>query len=131
MPAPLVSCILPTRNRRRFLNQAISYFLRQEYEPRELIVLDDGEDDVSDVPPQDERVRYVRFDRRLPLGEKRNRGCAVARGALIANWDDDDWIAPSRLRLQVEQLLAAGAEACGARELLHLRLAAGEAWLYR
>src|SRR5262249_61741425 len=64
-------------------------------------------------------------------GEKRNRGADLARGDLVAHWDDDDWIAPDRLRLQVEELLAAGADACGARDVLHFRVDSGDAWLYR
>jgi glycosyltransferase involved in cell wall biosynthesis len=50
---------------------------------------------------------------------------------LIAHWDDDDWLAPDRLSIQVSSLLAAGALATGARELLYYRVHAGEAWLYR
>lgn len=129
--APLVSCIMPTRNRRRFVTQAIWYFLRQDYPARELIILDDGEDAVADLVPADERIRYVRLDRRLPLGAKRNRACALARGELIAHWDDDDWMAPHRLSLQVRALLTSGAGVCGAGALLHYRIDAAEAWLYR
>ncbi|HEX5725389.1 MAG TPA: glycosyltransferase family A protein [Longimicrobiaceae bacterium] len=131
-PTPLVSCIMPTRNRRRFVGQAVRYFLRQDYPARELVVVDDGDDSVADLlPPDDPRIRYHRARRRLPLGAKRNLACELARGALVAHWDDDDWMAPDRLSRQVEALLAAGADACGHRHLLHYHLAAGEAWLYR
>ncbi|HEV3468491.1 MAG TPA: glycosyltransferase [Pyrinomonadaceae bacterium] len=122
---------MPTRNRRRFVGQSIRYFLRQDYPHKELLVLDDGDDAVSDLIPADERVRYVRLDRRLQLGTKRNLGCRLSRGELIAHWDDDDWMAPHRLSAQVGELLRAGADICGARELLHYGLDAGEAWLYR
>src|SRR5690349_11912252 len=105
----LVSCTMPTRNRRRFVSQAISYFLRQDYRPRELIVVDDGEDAVGDLVPSDDQVRYVRLEQRLSLGAKRNLACGLARGELIAHWDDDDWSAPHRLSAQVEQLLDAQA----------------------
>lgn len=132
MPSmPLVSCIMPTANRRRFAGQAIDYFLRQDYPARELIIVDDGTDRVADLVPHDERIHYVPLDRTLPLGAKRNLACAMSRGPLIAHWDDDDWIAPHRLRVQVEQLLATEADVCGARDLLHYYPDAGEAWLYR
>jgi len=36
---PLVSCIMPTANRRAFVPHAIRYFLRQDYAQRELVVL--------------------------------------------------------------------------------------------
>jgi glycosyltransferase involved in cell wall biosynthesis len=87
---PLVSCIMPTRNRPQFARQAVAYFLRQDYQQRELIVLDDGDDPVSDLLPRDENIRYVRLRERSPLGTKRNIACELSRGELIAHWDDDD-----------------------------------------
>ena len=39
---PLVSCIMPTYNRREFVPLAIRYFLRQDYANKELIIIDDG-----------------------------------------------------------------------------------------
>jgi glycosyltransferase involved in cell wall biosynthesis len=122
---------MPTRNRRRFVGQAIWYFLRQDYPEKELIILDDGEDGVSDLVPADERIRYVRLERPLALGAKRNLGCRMSRGDLIAHWDDDDWTASNRLSMQVCELRRSGTDICGARELLHYSIDAGEAWLYR
>jgi glycosyltransferase involved in cell wall biosynthesis len=122
---------MPTRNRRQFVAQSIWYFLRQDYAERELLILDDGEDAVGDLVPPDERIRYVRLDERLSLGAKRNLACELSRGNIIAHWDDDDWIAPQRLSVQVSELLAANADVCGARDLLHYDLEAGQSWLYR
>lgn len=122
---------MPTRNRRAFVGQAVWYFLRQDYPNKELIVLDDGEDSIADLIPSDEQFRYVRLDRRHAIGAKRNLGCEMSRGDLIAHWDDDDWMAPDRLSRQVRELLRSGADVCGTRELLHYALDAGQAWLYR
>jgi glycosyltransferase involved in cell wall biosynthesis len=127
---PLVTCIMPTRNRRAFAGQAIRYFLRQDYAPAELIVLDNGETAMDDLVPADDRFRYVRVEPGLSLGALRNRACELARGELIAHWDDDDWMAPHRLRLQVGQLLRSGADACGAGELLYYAPLRAEAWSY-
>jgi hypothetical protein len=41
---PLVSCIMPTNNRRTFVPKAIEFFLRQDYPNRQLIIIDDGSD---------------------------------------------------------------------------------------
>ena len=128
--APLVSCIMPTADRRPFVPLAIACFLRQDYPRRELVVLDDGADPVADLMPDDERVRYARIPAGLSLGEKRNRACALAAGALIAHWDDDDWHAPGRLSYQVALLAARGAPLCGAPRLFFYSPAAGQAWLY-
>lgn len=126
---PLVSCIMPTWNRREFVPLAIRYFLRQDYDRRELIVVDDGDDCVEDLIPDDPRVRYLRLEGRHRVGEKRNLACERARGELIAHWDDDDWSAPHRLRVQVGALR--GADACGSVELLYYELEGGRAWRYR
>ena len=128
---PLVSCIMPTADRRRWVPSAIDYFLRQDYRNRELVVLDDGEDRVADLIPGDRRIRYVALDRRLVLGEKRNRACELARGELIVHWDDDDWQAPHRLRYQVQSLEHSGGGLCGASTVLYFAPGTGQAWLYR
>src|SRR5918911_1011204 len=127
---PLVSCIMPTADRRAFVGRAVEYFLRQEYEPKELVVVDDGADAVEDLMPRDGRVRYVRLDQKLTVGAKRNLACELARGEVIAHWDDDDWHAPRRLSYQVGELLGSGAEVCGINELLFYEPAAGRAWRY-
>ena len=128
---PYVSCIMPTADRRAFVAQAIRYFLRQDYEPKELIIVDDGSDAVSDLVPADGRVRYVRLTEKLSVGAKRNLACETARGQIIAHWDDDDWHAPHRLRYQVESLLGAGAELCGISTLLFYDVrGGGRAWRY-
>ena len=127
---PLVSCIMPTRNRRRFVSQAMSYFLRQDYPNRELVVLDDGEDQVADLIPEDSRIRYKRLDDATGIGRKRNIACELSRGELIANWDDDDWIGSDRLSKQVSAFVDADADVCGCEDVLYIRPRAGEAWLF-
>lgn len=119
---------MPTRNRRQFVAQSIFYFLRQDYPIRELIVVDDGEDAVRDLIPDDDRIRYLRLDRPLTIGAKRNLAARVSTGALIAHWDDDDWMAPDRLTRQVAALHAADARVCGASSLLWYRPTAAAAW---
>jgi glycosyltransferase involved in cell wall biosynthesis len=128
---PLVSCIMPTRDRRQFVGQAIWYFLRQDYPARELIILDDGDDSVADLVPADERIHYARLDRRMTVGAKRNLACELSRGELIAHWDDDDWIGPDRLTRQVRALQSSGADVCGAHDLRYYRPEGGDAWMYR
>ncbi len=101
---PLVSCVMPTADRRAFVPNAIQFFLRQDYANRELIILDDGSDPVSDLIPNDPRIRYVRMQQRRTMGTKHNLACEQARGEIIAHWDDDDWFADWRLSYQVSEL---------------------------
>jgi glycosyltransferase involved in cell wall biosynthesis len=122
---------MPTRDRRVFACQAIWYFLRQDYPSKELIVLDDGDDPIEDLTAGDERIRYVRLSGCCTVGAKRNLGVEMARGELVAHWDDDDWIGHARLSTQVTELLAAEADVHGCGEVLHYRVDAGDAWLLR
>jgi glycosyl transferase family 2 len=109
---PLVSCIMPTRNRRAFALQAIRYYQRQDYAPRELIILDDGSQDLTGLLPSDPTIRYYRLPPQS-IGTKRNLGCELARGSLVALWDDDDWYGPTRLTLQVSPILSGEADITG------------------
>lgn len=128
--SPLVSCIMPTFNRRRFVPQAIRYFLSQDYPERELLILDDGDESVRDLMPKDSRIRYFRLERTTVLGEKRNLACEEARGEIIAHWDDDDWMAGWRLSYQVKSLIEERADACGLAHLLFYQPESDRAWRY-
>jgi DNA-binding SARP family transcriptional activator/glycosyltransferase involved in cell wall biosynthesis len=128
--ALLVSCIMPTYGRRAFVPQAVRYFLRQDYPAKELIVVDDGPEPVSDLLPADDRIVYRRLETRTILGTKRNLACQLARGPVIAHWDDDDWASPGRLTVQVATLTGSGADICGTASLLYYAPASGQAWRF-
>lgn len=128
---PLVSCIMPTANRRAFVAQAIRYFLAQDYENKELVIVDDGGESVVDLAPDDPQIRYLRLERKVTLGEKRNECVRACRGDLIMHWDDDDWMAPRRISYQVEHLLEQKAEVCGLQRMLFYDPAGGAVWLYQ
>jgi Methyltransferase domain/Glycosyl transferase family 2 len=131
MTGPLVSCIMPTYNRRPFIPHAIDYFLRQTYTNRELIILDDGADAIGDLVPSDATVRYERLPKKMTIGAKLNLGCELARGDIIAQFDDDDWYAPWRLAYQVDTLLREMTDLCGINQLLYYDLRTGRGYEYR
>lgn len=110
---PLVSCIMPTYNRRRFIRQAIRCFETQDYPNLELVIVDDGTDPIGDLLPKDPRIFHVRESNRMTIGAKRNLACEMSRGKFIVHWDDDDWYAPARVRAQVTALIDTGADLCG------------------
>lgn len=128
--SPLVSCIMPTRDRRELVPQAIRQFLRQDWPNAELIVVDDGTDKVADLIPPDPRIRYLALDERRTIGAKRNLACEAARGEIILHWDDDDWMADRRIRAQAEHLLASGADLSGLPSLYFHEPATGDTWQF-
>jgi glycosyltransferase involved in cell wall biosynthesis len=128
---PLVTCVMPTCNRRPFVPLAIECFLRQDYPNLELFVVDDGPDPVADLMPADPRVRYLRQDMRLSIGVKRNFMCNLAGGEIIVHWDDDDWSAGWRVSYQVDALEVNGAELCGLSRVRFYEIGAARGWEYR
>jgi len=114
-----VSCIMPTYNRRQFIPHAIRYFLRQEYDNKELIILDDGTDKIADLVPDNPTIRYYSLENKITLGAKLNLACEYATGSIIVNWDDDDWYAPRRLSYQVTAMEDEHIDVCGINKLLY------------
>ena len=110
--APLVSLIGPTgMPRLPFLRHMIRYARRQTYENWELVLLSDSDD----VPLRlelghDPRIRYFGAPPFKTLGDKRNAAVELARGSVLAVWDDDDWNAPERLAVSVETMQRTGAD---------------------
>lgn len=127
---PLVSCIMPTYNRRQFVPHAIKYYLRQDYPNKELIIIDDGIDAIEDLMPADDRIRYIRLNKKLTVGAKRNLACEQARGEIIIHWDDDDWMHPNRINYEVENMRRANADVSGISKVLFYDLHSGKIWLY-
>jgi glycosyltransferase involved in cell wall biosynthesis len=113
----LVSCICVTRNRVALLKRAVHSFQYQTYSPCELIIQYEADDlatrtylstlvDPRIVPME------VQAMPRLSLGSRRNIAVRDARGKYIAQWDDDDWSAPSRLAEQVAAIRTSGRQGC-------------------
>jgi glycosyltransferase involved in cell wall biosynthesis len=125
---PLVSCIMPTRNRADLVLYAIELFLRQDYEPRELLIVDDGDDDLQARLPDEPAIRYLRSPAGESIGAKRNRACAAARGTFVVQWDDDDWYGPGRLTMQLAPLIAGRAHITALRAPIFFELGEWRFW---
>lgn len=124
MTPPLVSCLMVTANRSKLAARSIACLKAQTWTNWELILLDDGEEDytplLEGIP--EERVTYLKMQKKpeLVLGHLRNLTLDHAKGTYVAQWDDDDWYHPERLRIQVETL-EQGADACCIQAaLMHL-----------
>jgi glycosyltransferase involved in cell wall biosynthesis len=117
LTAPLISCVMVTRDRARLAGRAVRCLAAQTWPALELIVIDDGDEDYEPVlaPLRDRiSVHYCKL-RALAgrrLGALRNLALDQARGELIAQWDDDEWYHPERLATQARTVLAGDAIAC-------------------
>jgi glycosyltransferase involved in cell wall biosynthesis len=101
MITPLVSVVIPTRNRAESLRAALLALSTQEGDtPHEVIVADNGSTDSTRDVVEDTRrtcpspVRYVFEPRRGP-SNARNAGIAAALAPVIAFTDDDVRVDPT------------------------------------
>ncbi len=93
-----VSVIVPTKERERFLRPLYECFCEQSYPDKELVVLDDSEHSSSFFRSlRDSRVRYYHTAAGMTLGHKRNLLVELAKGEVIAQFDDDDYYVPNYL----------------------------------
>jgi len=105
MKGPLVSIVVPVYNSEAFLRETLDSVFALDYEPFEVIVVDDGSTDASAAIAQSyPDVHYVRQENRGP-GEARNVGIGVSRGEFVAFVDSDDVVLSHKLSAQVGYLL--------------------------
>ncbi|SPP63644.1 glycosyltransferase family 2 protein [Nitrospira lenta] len=102
--APLVTVIIPTRNRPQLVIQAVRSALRQTLETIEVVVIVDGPDDATVAAlgeVEDSRLLVKVLSRHLGPAGARNAGVDAAQGRWIAFLDHDDEWFPSKLDLQL------------------------------
>jgi glycosyltransferase involved in cell wall biosynthesis len=116
----LVSCIMPTYNRREFIPVALRCYSSQDWSDKQLVVIDDGPDAVGGLVRQlvPDAV-YIYLAERQMIGTKRNLACEAAVSEVICHFDDDDWSAAGRIRDQVTRLLESGKQMTGYRSITY------------
>ena len=96
---PLVSIIIPTFDRPRYLQEAIEAVLTQTYSNIEVLVFDNGTLDetravAEDAARRDPRVRFQRNERNLGMSANFNALAQAARGEFLVAIGDDDRLLP-------------------------------------
>jgi glycosyltransferase involved in cell wall biosynthesis len=107
---PEVSVLLPYRDARATLAEALDSILAQRDVALELIAIDDGSRDggeeiVRALAARDSRIVALRTDS-VGIASALNRGLTIARAELIARMDADDVALPLRLATQLDALRA-------------------------
>lgn len=115
---PLVSVVLPVRDRPAQVLEAIASVIAQTLQDWELLVVDDGSTDgtpdaVAVVADRDPRVRLIRAAAE-GVCAARNRAAAQATGRFVAWLDSDTTWEPDFLRVAVSVMAARGLRAAHA-----------------
>lgn len=104
----MLSIVLPVYNVRRYLENCVYSILSQTYADFELIIIDDGSTDGSDVicdniAKDDNRIIVV-HQQNMGLSGARNSGIKIAKGEYIGFVDSDDWIEPQMFEKLLEAI---------------------------
>src|SRR5688500_18381722 len=118
---PLVSVIIPTYNRAGMLRRALQSVCAQTHAHLEVILVDDGSTDDTELVVrdfEDHRFSYIRQSN-SGAPAARNAGIGRARGEFVAFLDSDDERLPDKVtaqlnRFRTSELPALGVVTCGA-----------------
>jgi glycosyltransferase involved in cell wall biosynthesis len=102
---PVVSAVIPTRNRPDLVCRAVKSVLAQTFIELEVVVVVDGPDPATVATLEqlrDSRVRVISLDQSVGGAEARNVGAREARGEWVALLDDDDEWLPEKISDQLE-----------------------------
>jgi glycosyltransferase involved in cell wall biosynthesis len=103
---PVVSVLIPTFNRPRYLCKALASVVGQSYENLQIIVVNDGGEDVSDIVNSfgDSRLVFINRNENRGKAFSLNEALARADGKYIAYLDDDDLYYPNHMAILVDAL---------------------------
>ena len=103
---PLVNVIIPTFNRPLYFQKALKSVLNQSYENLQVIVVNDGGQDVSGIVDSFYDSRIVFINRKENYGKafSLNEALKYAEGKYIAYLDDDDMYYPDHIETLVDAL---------------------------
>jgi glycosyltransferase involved in cell wall biosynthesis len=104
---PLVSVVIPAFNAARYVASAIESVVQQTYKNIEIIVVDDGSTDSTEIELKKfgNKIR-VEKKKNGGHGSARNHGMRLAKGEFIAWLDNDDLCFPERIEVQAAYLSA-------------------------
>ena len=91
------SVLLPTRNRLELLQYAVESVLRQDYQDWEIVISDNCSDENIEGYVRslsDERVKYSRFSKFVPVTDNWNNALKLSTGKYHLMLGDDDCLLP-------------------------------------
>lgn len=107
----IIDIIMPTFNGRGSIRRAIKSVVGQTYQNWNLIVVNDGGEDVKDIIDEfcDSRIKYV-YSEHKGKSHALNVGIASSSGEFIGYLDDDDLFYPIHLEVLIKAALEQGCD---------------------
>ncbi|MBM3165934.1 MAG: glycosyltransferase [Chloroflexi bacterium] len=103
---PLVDIMMPTYNGRKYIRNAIKSVINQTYRNWNLVVVNDGGEDVADIIDEfhDSRIKYIVAEHK-GKAHALNVGIRNSSGEFIGYLDDDDILYPLHLEVLIKAAL--------------------------
>jgi glycosyltransferase involved in cell wall biosynthesis len=107
---PLVSVLIPAYNAQEFLADTIRSALAQTWDPKEVIVVDDGSRDATLAVARQFESPSVKVTTHQNQGAAatRNKAYSLCQGDYVQWLDADDLLSPDKINLQMEAARRAG-----------------------
>lgn len=109
----MVTVIIPTYKRAKYIKRAIESVLNQTYKNFELIIVDDNNPNTKEredlekiVKPylKNPKVKFIQHEKNKNGAAARNTAIKIAKGDYITFLDDDDFFLKERLKILVDAL---------------------------
>lgn len=113
--SPLITVGILCYNAENTIARAIESALEQDWDNKEILVVDDGSTDrsveiVKSLAAKQSIIRLVQHEKNAGCPAARNTVLQEARGDYLAFFDDDDWSYPNRLTEQFDRLSSYGCD---------------------
>lgn len=112
---PSITIVTPTYNRKRMFRLPMYVYNTMDYpkENMEWIIIDDSEEEtLVDLIPESKYleengmdINYIKLDKKITIGAKRNMGCEIAKHDIIIFMDDDDYYFKTSFKDRVKALV--------------------------
>lgn len=103
----MISVLMCTYNREKYLRKAIDSVLHQTYDNFEFIIVDDGSTDGTETlikSYEDSRIHYIKMEKNAFYCYAANQGLRHCKGKYVAFMNSDDEWLPEKLEKQLQFL---------------------------
>lgn len=116
----LISVIVPVYNSANYLRETLNSIIHQTYRKLEIIIIDDGSNDGSEIicdqyAEIDNRVRVIHHNSNLGLSAARNSGLVELKGQIMMFLDSDDVFHTDAIRRMYDVMTIEGVDLVACR----------------